>query len=63
MNPLPRPLYAAALQEAAASGDLSKMKALAQEAQKHVAETGDVAAAYEALKLEIAKIEGRAAKR
>jgi hypothetical protein len=45
--------------EAAASGDLQKMKEAAAEAEKHLAEHGNVAAALELLKLEIAKLEAR----
>lgn len=50
-------LYGPAIQEAAASGDLSKMKAVARQAEEHLAEYGDVPAALEALRLEIAKAE------
>jgi hypothetical protein len=50
-------LYGVAIQEAAASGDLEKMKAVARRAEEHLRETGDVATALKALKVEIAKLE------
>lgn len=55
----PVPPYGTAIQEAVASGDLGKMKAVAQEAEEHLKEYGNVSAALEALKLEIAKLERR----
>lgn len=48
-------MYAAAVQEAAASGDLAKMKQVCQAAEAHLAEVGDVSAALQVLKVEIAK--------
>ncbi|MEM8906653.1 MAG: DUF1843 domain-containing protein [Bacteroidota bacterium] len=51
------PLYASSIHKATASGDLEKMKALVEEAEQWLAEHGNVAAALEALKLEIAKME------
>jgi len=53
--------YGVAIQEAAASGDLAQMKAAAKLAEAHVKEHGNVAAALEALKIEIAKLEGKSA--
>ena len=53
------PPYGVAIQRAIASGDLAQMKALAVEAERHLAEHGDVRAALEALKIEIAKLEAR----
>lgn len=50
-------MYGSAIQEAIASGDLAKMKAVAKAAEEKVKEEGDVAAALEALKIEIAKAE------
>jgi hypothetical protein len=50
-------LYGAAVQEAAASGDLNKMKAVRQQAEEHLKNVGDVTAALQALKVEIAKLE------
>jgi uncharacterized protein DUF1843 len=51
------PPYGVAIQEAVASGDLKKMKAAAQQAEAYLKESGNVPAALEALKLEIAKLE------
>jgi hypothetical protein len=48
-------MYATAIQEAVASGDLQKMKAVAQQAEEHLKQHGNVSAALEALKVEIAK--------
>jgi HPt (histidine-containing phosphotransfer) domain-containing protein len=53
-------MYSAAMQEAAATGDLTRMKQVAREAEEHIAQHGNVPAALEALKLEIAKMEKRA---
>ena len=50
-------LYGVSIQEAVASGDLSKMKAVAQQAESHLREWGNIPAALEALKLEISKLE------
>lgn len=58
-NPKIIPLYGVPIQEAAASGDLKQMKAVARQAERHLKEHGNVSAALEALKLEIAKLEGR----
>ena len=55
----PIPLYAVPIHEAAASGDLQRMKAVAQQAEAWLQETGNVSAALEALKLEIAKLEAK----
>ena len=49
-------LYAAGMQQAAASGDLARMRQLAAEAEAHLAQYGNVAAALEVLKVEIAKV-------
>jgi hypothetical protein len=56
-HPHVHPLYAVPIHHCIASGDLTKMKALVVEAEKHLAEHGDVSAALEALKIEIAKAE------
>lgn len=53
------PLYAAAMCEAAAKGDLDEMRSLAQQAEEHLQEHGNVPAAVEVLKAEIAKAEQR----
>jgi hypothetical protein len=50
-------MYGPAIQEAAASGDLARMKAVAKQAEEHLREWGDVSAALAALKMEIAKLE------
>jgi Domain of unknown function (DUF1843) len=50
-------MYGAAIQEAAASGDLATMKEVANAAEEHLAQHGNVAAALEVLRLEIAKQE------
>ena len=52
-------LYAVAIHEAAASGDLERMRAIVRQGEEWLRETGDVSAALEALKLEIAKLERR----
>ncbi|AYV47780.1 DUF1843 domain-containing protein [Caulobacter flavus] len=53
-----RPLYAATITDAVASGDLEQLKKLAAEAEAHVQQYGDVATLLAALKLEIAKLGG-----
>jgi Domain of unknown function (DUF1843) len=55
----PLPPYGEAIQQAVASGDLAKMKAVAKAAEEHIARWGNVPAALEALKLEIAKLEAK----
>jgi HPt (histidine-containing phosphotransfer) domain-containing protein len=50
-------LYGVGIQEAAASGDLERMKSVARQAEEYLRESGDVPAALEALKIEIAKLE------
>ncbi len=47
--------YGPPIQEAIAKGDLAKMKQLAAEAEHHLQQVGDVRAALEYLKIEIAK--------
>lgn len=51
------PLYGVTIHHCIASGDLAKMKALVTEAEAHLRDHGNVAAALEALKVEIAKLE------
>jgi Domain of unknown function (DUF1843) len=51
------PLYGVTIHHCIAGGDLAKMKELAVEAEKYLAENGDVGAALEVLKIEIAKAE------
>lgn len=55
----PVPPYGVAIQEAVASGDLARMKQVAQQAEEFVARWGNIPAALEALKLEIAKAEAK----
>jgi Domain of unknown function (DUF1843) len=52
-----RPLYAPPIHHCIARGDLAEMKKLLVEAEEHLKEHGDVRAALEALKIEIAKAE------
>lgn len=56
-KPIIIPLYGVAIQEAVASGDLAKMREVARQAEEHLQQAGNVAAALSALKLEIAKME------
>jgi Domain of unknown function (DUF1843) len=51
------PPYGPPIQEAIAKGDLAGMKKLAAEAERHLQQVGDVSAALEHLKIEIAKHE------
>jgi hypothetical protein len=51
--------YGVAIQQAIASGDVAKMKAVAKQAEQHVKDYGNVPAALEALKIEIAKLEAK----
>jgi Domain of unknown function (DUF1843) len=53
------PPYGPAIHLAIAAGDLAQMKALAAETERYLAEHGDVRAALEILKSEIAKLEAR----
>jgi Domain of unknown function (DUF1843) len=48
--------YGPPIQEAIAKGDLAKMKQLAVAAEQHLQQVGDVRAALEYLKIEIAKL-------
>ena len=52
-------LYGVAIHEAVASGDLEKMKAVARQADEYLREAGNVPAALELLKIEIAKLQGK----
>lgn len=49
--------YGNAIHQAIATGDLAQMKATAKLAEQHLAQHGDVSAALEALKVEIAKLQ------
>lgn len=53
------PPYGHAIQQAIASGDVAAMKSVAATAETYLKEYGDVAAALEILKLEIAKAEAK----
>jgi hypothetical protein len=55
-KPIFRPLYAVTLHRCCAKGDLAEMKALVAEAEQ-LQEHGDLSAAVETLKSEIAKLE------
>lgn len=50
-------LYGVGLHKAAASGDLKKMKEMERQAEEFLKEHGNVAAALEVLRQEIAKLE------
>jgi HPt (histidine-containing phosphotransfer) domain-containing protein len=52
-------LYAVTIHNSAASGRLREMKRVAAQAEQHLKNHGDVSAALEALKIEIAKLERR----
>jgi len=52
---MPTVMYAPAIQEAMASGDKDKMRAVAREAESYLAQHGDLSAAIEVLKAELAK--------
>jgi hypothetical protein len=54
------PLYGVTIHHCIAGGDLQKMKDLCVEGEKYLAEHGDVRAALEVLKAEIAKAEAKA---
>ena len=51
------PLYGVTIHRCIAGGNLDEMKKLVHEAEQHLREHGDVRAALEALKVEIAKLE------
>ena len=56
----PVPPYGEAIQQAVASGDLARMKTVAKEAEAFISQWGNIPAALEALRLEIAKAKYRA---
>ncbi len=58
-NAGPITMYGPAIHGAVASGDLAQMKAVAQQAEEQLRQTGDVAAALEILKAEITRHEAR----
>ena len=53
----PRPLYAVVIHEVVCSGDVNRMKQVAKEAETYLQQSGDIPAALQALKIEIAKAE------
>lgn len=53
------PPYGESIQQAVVSGDLGRMKEVAREAEEHVRQYGNVAAALEVLRFEIAKLEAK----
>jgi Domain of unknown function (DUF1843) len=53
----PQPLYAVTMHNAITSGDLNRMKQVAQQAEQYLQQSGDLPAALQALKIEIAKAE------
>jgi hypothetical protein len=55
----PVPPYGPPIQQAIASGDLARMREVAASAQAYLAQSGNVSAALEALKIEIAKLEAK----
>jgi Domain of unknown function (DUF1843) len=55
-KPIYRPLYAVTVHRCCAKGDLGEMKALAAEAEQ-LQEHGNLSAALEILKFEIARLE------
>lgn len=55
----PRPLYAATIQLASATGDLAQMKTLSAAAQQQLDSREEIMAALTALKAEIARLEAR----
>lgn len=55
----PVALYAVTIHRCAAGGNLSEMKKVMAEAEEHLRSYGNVSAALEALKMEIAKLEAK----
>lgn len=53
----PLPPYGEAIQQAVASGDVARMRQVAKDAEAFIAQWGNIPAALEALRLEIAKAE------
>lgn len=52
-----RLMYAPTIHDAIVSGDLERMKQVAKDAEEFLKKTGDLPAALQALKIEIAKAE------
>ena len=55
----PVPPYGAAIHQAIAGGDLARMKEVAASAEAYLAQSGNIGAALEGLKIEIAKLEAK----
>lgn len=55
----PRPLYASAITDAIATGELDQLKKLQALAEAHLNEYGDINSLLAALKIEIAKLGAR----
>lgn len=53
------PLYAVPIHHCIAKGDLGEMQAMVKEAEAFLSKVGDVSAALESLKIEIAKKHGK----
>jgi F0F1-type ATP synthase epsilon subunit len=53
------PPYGVAIRTAVADGDVERMREVEKKAEEHLRRHGDVSAALEALKVEIAKLEAR----
>lgn len=56
-------MYGVVIHDAIAKGDLAEMKKVASAAEKHIREHGDVSAALQSLKIEIAKAQAAKAKK
>ena len=52
-----RPLYGVVIHDAICSGDITRMKEVAKEAELYLQQSGDLPSALNALKIEIAKAE------
>jgi hypothetical protein len=59
-GPVIRPLYAVAIQNSIASGDLAQMQDLSAQADRLMADQGDLGGAVTALKAQIAKLQPKA---
>ena len=53
------PLYAVTIHRCCAGGNLAEMKKCQAEAEQYLAQHGNISAALEALKIEIAKLEAK----
>ncbi len=56
-GPVIIPLYGVTIHQAVCSGDLARMREVARQAEEHLQQAGNVSAALEALKVEIARAE------